>query len=205
MKKIIQSSLLFCGFLSSCFAVESKESLAKNSKAINNKKLSEALISNNQPFLHKYLDSKNIDSRDKNNNTLLHKAIELGHEHAIALLLNKKANVNALNNKNKTPLHIAAKKGNTKVVISLLANKAKVNAKTNKNKTALHYAAQKGNKDIVATLLSQGADITAFDRFARTPMHTAIENNQIEVMQMLETYAQTLAKNPGKAKQNEDN
>lgn len=196
MKKIIESTLVFGCFISSCFAVESKLTLEQKAKTVNHQKLSTAVSTHNQPFLNKFINSANINSHDADNNTLLHQAAKLGNEQTVSLLLNKKANPNATNNKNKTPLHMAAKTGNSKIVAALIASKAKVNAKTAKDKTALHYAAAKGSKDITAILISQGADTTIFDKFARTPMHTAIENNHLEIIKLLDAYAQALAKNP---------
>ncbi len=63
-------------------------------------------------------------SRDRDGNTPLHRAIEVGHVEVVKELLDRagtKLNLNVISNGDNTPLHLPAEAGQDEVVAMLLA------------------------------------------------------------------------------------
>ena len=110
--------------------------------------------------------------------TPLHSAAQQGHTSAVALLLEKGANVDARTRYRWTPLHNAAFYGYTDIAVLLLLGKGKggsnVNAKNHDGQTALHLAAERGHTEVAALLLEQeGVSVDAKNNKGRTPLHNA--------------------------------
>ncbi len=148
-----------------------------------------------------------VNARDFNGVTPLHKASESGCLGMLQLLINKGADSTFEDSlEMKTALEWAVKYNRSAIVEYFLDNltafypdllsyavfynnkelvtlfikrKIDINAKDKDNMTALHYAALVGNKDIAQLLLDHGADINALADENETPLHKAAAMNEM--------------------------
>jgi len=107
-----------------------------------------------------------VNQRDENGQTPLHRAVPMGHIDVAELLLNKGANINAKTQSDETgytSLQLAADRGQLDMVKLLVAKGADVNTKRqkegHKDRTAKSYALGRNYKEIVEFLYAHGADI----------------------------------------------
>ena len=127
----------------------------------------------------------NVDIRDGNGDTALHKAVREGHLQVIQVLVSSGADVDMKNKFGNTALHWAAHEGHLQVVQHLLSSGADVNVKDNDGYTALHWAARKGNLQVLQHLLSSGADVNVKDNDGYTALHWAAREGHLQVVQHL--------------------
>ena len=106
--------------------------------------------------------------------TAVHLAAAYGHTEAVALLLERGADLHSRAVNMATPLHCAAEANRTEVIAQLLDRGADVHATANKEDTALHYAAFNGRLAATKLLVARGADVHAKDRDGDTPRDDAI-------------------------------
>jgi ankyrin repeat protein len=153
-----------------------------------------------------------IDAKDNQGNTPSHLAVANYNEHAMKLLLARKADVSITNKVGWTPLHIAAKLGEPGIVKLLLKAKIDVNAKDNEGRTPFFLAAANAHAwndasfdngtpvaqrmglaeydadkhwKVIQLLAAHKSDINAKDSSGRTPMHVAAASGKIEVVKWL--------------------
>jgi ankyrin repeat protein len=114
----------------------------------------------------------NVNSQDKDGNTLMIKALEkelyanyefrIENVYLIDKLISMKADVNIANFQGETPLHVAVRAGNLSLIKSLIAKGAEaekiINQQDRSGNTALHYAAEMGYLDLAKELIGYGAD-----------------------------------------------
>lgn len=119
--------------------------------------------------------------------TLLHLAVEKGHEDMVELLLINGADVNAKDEVNGwTPLHQAAQRDNKSMVKLLIAKGANVNIKDEvNNRTPIFFAVLWGNNAMVELLLNNGAEVNAKDAIGETPLSCAARCGHVEIAQLL--------------------
>ncbi|MDE0357057.1 MAG: ankyrin repeat domain-containing protein [Gammaproteobacteria bacterium] len=118
-----------------------------------------------------------IDARDENGWTALHRASARGLEsqsQVVRLLLKRGANPHVNDRRGKTPLHVAGSWGNAISVRSLLEAGSDPNAQDDDGKTALHHAMEFGNGDVARQLLDGQADVNAKDAEGGTPLYRAL-------------------------------
>lgn len=118
------------------------------------------------------------DDRDRDDNTLLHRAAMAGRIEILQLLLTKPFDVNARDNHGRTPL---AKAANRAVAELLLASGAQMHTSEPYCAfPALHWAAGRGADTVVQTLLDHGAKVDDRDRcHHNTALHDASKAGMI--------------------------
>ena len=125
-----------------------------------------------------------LNSSDKDGNTLLHIA---GRNNDIATflkLIENGADMNVANNEGKTPLQYTNKPIRSEL-IQLLDNNADVNLPNIKGKTPLIYAINKCNHRLVKILLDKGADVNIPNSKGVTPLFIAAKRGNFKIVQLL--------------------
>ncbi|WP_342068483.1 ankyrin repeat domain-containing protein [Wolbachia endosymbiont (group B) of Melanargia galathea] len=129
----------------------------------------------------------NIDTNDKNGNTLLYSAAEIGDLNLVKLLLDNGANIEAKNGEYQaTPLHGAVENYRIDVVKLLLNRGANVNAEDKDNWTPLHYGADTNSPDIVKVLVDAHANLGAKGNYGKTPLDIAKDKGHNNIVECLE-------------------
>ncbi len=126
-----------------------------------------------------------VNARDMNGATLLHKAAMNETTYEAEFLLAHGADINAKTNNGNTPLILAVSTGGQKMVEFLLAHGADINAKANNGYTPLMVAAYSGLREEVELLLAHGADVNARDSAGQTPLHIATSEKHQDVVDLL--------------------
>ncbi len=144
-----------------------------------------------------------LEARDENGWTPLHKAAFSGHLPVVQYLCEQGADKEARmltmheddeddwadeyseNDYGWTPLHQAAENGHLSVVQYLCEQGADMEAMDLNGDTPLHWAAYNGHLSMMQYLCEQGADKEASDRQDRTPLHLAAQQRHTAVMQFL--------------------
>ncbi|WP_265035252.1 MULTISPECIES: ankyrin repeat domain-containing protein [unclassified Wolbachia] len=128
----------------------------------------------------------NIDTNDKNGNTLLYSAAEIGDLNLVKLLLDNGANIEAKNGEYQaTPLHGAVENYRIDVVKLLLNRGANVNAEDKDNWTPLHYAADTNSLDIVKVLVDAHANLDARSDYGKAPLDIAKDKGHSSIVNYL--------------------
>jgi hypothetical protein len=122
-----------------------------------------------------------VNAKDNDGATPLHKAGNFGRKAVVELLLANKADINAKNKYGSTPLHSAARRDKDTVGL-LLANKADVNAKDDHGRTPLHWARWYDRKDVPELLLANNADINAKDIYGMTASEIRSVSDRVQII-----------------------
>ena len=123
-----------------------------------------------------------VDTVDREGNTLLMRAAREGRNNIIDLLLRDHANVLKLNKYTDSALMLAAFNGQAQAVGKLVAAGAVVNPK---GWTPLIYAAFGGYTAIARLLLENSADVNAAAPNGVTALMAAARNGHMETVQLL--------------------
>ncbi len=107
-------------------------------------------LENFQILLNKLID---INAKDDDGWTLLHKAVDKHHFKAIEILIKKGVDVNAKDKYGWTPLHLAAFIGNIEISEILLANDADANVKNSEDSLPWQIAILGGHLKIAEKLI----------------------------------------------------
>jgi ankyrin repeat protein/tRNA A-37 threonylcarbamoyl transferase component Bud32 len=126
-----------------------------------------------------------VNARDRDHWTPLHRMIEIGNREISELLISKDADINAETHKGWTPLHVAAICGQDDVAELLLIEGADKDRQDSDGWTPLHWAANQGHHKLVKLFLSWGVRIKAQDNDKWTPLHWAVMRNNLEIVKML--------------------
>jgi ankyrin repeat protein len=154
----------------------------------------------------------NVNQKDENGQTALHKAASNGNEEICKLLILKKTtlremirdkmankdnkdweqssnthevDINIKDNKGWTPLINAVNNGQKGTCALIVSFGALVNVKDNEGKTALFWASEKGNTEICQLLISAGANVNEKDAKEWTPLHIAAKKGNQEICELL--------------------
>jgi len=114
-----------------------------------------------------------IEVRDHEGETPLHKAARYGREAMTRLLLDRGAQIDSPNKQEETPLHKALRSGEEAVVQLLLSSGAQIDAPNKAGETRLHKAARSGEEAVMQLLLDRGGEIDAPNKAGETPLHNA--------------------------------
>ena len=130
--------------------------------------------------IKKHLEGgEDVNGANKGGYTALHMAVRRGQKEAVALLLEKGANVNA-ERKGKTPLEFA---GKNEEIAALLREKGGKTGKEIKAAGSIFSAAQSGLVDAVKTHLAAGVDVNGKNKGGYTALHLASKKGHVEVAQ----------------------
>ncbi|EFA75556.1 ankyrin repeat-containing protein [Heterostelium album PN500] len=150
-----------------------------------------------RPLLHAVLvqeeiktliNQEDINMRDSNGNSILHRVSIIGSMLAIRHMVLRGARVNSTNNSGMTPLHYAAC-ANPQSVEVLLYYGSLPNSKDNNRETPLFYAVDRGQFSIVSLLLSRGAKVTTVNKaMSRNSIHVAALKGYSNILRLLLDY-----------------
>jgi hypothetical protein len=129
-----------------------------------------------------------VNTKDKNNMTALHVAVEFENLEIAKLLLQNKADINAQDKDGKTPLMYAVDgiTENFEAVKLFIKSGAKLETRDKEGNTALLIASDGYSKEIVEYLLKAGANPNVKNKESETPLSLA--GNQEEIKEILRRY-----------------
>ncbi len=127
----------------------------------------------------------NVNARDANRETPLHRAVERGMPRLTKLLIDAGASVRARSKHGETPLHLAALHPDPILVELLLAADADPNARNDAGESVLYWAALTGNTDTVEVLIKRGADPDATDLKGNNALHGAADGGHEATVRLL--------------------
>lgn len=134
------------------------------------------------------LASKKAGARSLYAGSLLHKAVGLGDEELVKMLVNCGVDINDRSSKGITPLMLAAQKGMFEIVLLVYSPLSELNATTPMGWTALHFAASSGCFRSAEFLMERGAEVNARTRNGTTPLSIALVRNHLEAIDTIEAY-----------------
>ncbi len=151
-----------------------------------------------QDFLNWLKEGVNINSQDKNGNTLLMNSIYVKNKKFFDYLLNAGADANKPDSWGNTVLHRAVRAGYRHHLQKLLDKGANPTISNNQGNTPLHILIEgsspvweEQDKDgvykITQLLLSHGADINAINKEGKTALDIAYEKNMFSLAKALRT------------------
>jgi ankyrin repeat protein len=93
----------------------------------------------------------NLENKESHGYTILHDAVESGHQDMVDFLIKKGVHINTIRDDGSTPLHSAIGEGNIEIV-ELLLNHGAVITSNNKGETQLDWAKEYDDPDILEML-----------------------------------------------------
>ena len=116
----------------------------------------------------------NANTRDSDNDPLIHSAIWRDYPEIVQILADAGANVNATDSDGDPVIHSAIWRGHAAVVRILVDAGADVNATESNGDPLIFEAIFRGHTDILRILVDAGADVTATDSRGRSPLSRAL-------------------------------
>jgi ankyrin repeat protein len=127
-----------------------------------------------------------IHVTDREGWTLLHNAIEFGHEALFSMLLDAGIDPSFPKNDGDTSLHQAALRGNVGMVRSILATGCDPDVPGQNGRTPLYSISPHGYAEVAQSLLDAGASVSVtFKESRETPLHVAVENGHVDLAEVL--------------------
>ena len=125
---------------------------------------------------------KNVNTYDRDGNTMLHEAIKRKVDPRIVeMLIQYGAIVDVENDSEETPLDIAIRYNKDSSIICLLLERSMYVSKW----PTLSYAIDHADSVLLQLLLNNGADVNAKDLIGDPPLHLAIYRNNAEIAEIL--------------------
>ena len=135
--------------------------------------------------LKNILTKRNVNTCDKNGNTLLILASSNGKLEICAALLNRRALVDIQNNFGWAALNVAAFHGYVQVCTLLLKNNACVNQQIKDGASPLFIAAQEGHVHVCKILLENNAHVDQEKEEGASPLFIAVQQGHVPVCTLL--------------------
>lgn len=131
--------------------------------------------------------SGGVDINEKlgDGTTPLLKAIKMGNNTIVELLVTRGADLNLADNEGITPLMAAASKNDVAISKLLLSRRVKVNEQSKEGKTALFYFAANGNKEMLVALMDKGANVNVVDSTGDSPLHLAALSGKVSAFLLI--------------------
>lgn len=125
--------------------------------------------------------SGGVDINEKlgDGTTPLLKAIKMGNNTIVELLITRGADLNLADNEGVTPLMAAAAKNDVAISKLLLTRRVKVNEQSKEGKTAIFYFAANGNNEMILALMDKGANVNVVDSKGDSPLHLAALSGKV--------------------------
>ena len=161
-------------------------------------------------LLLRLLTESQVDEEDREGNTLLHIAADVGQVQVVQMLVQCGASVLTRNKAGLTPPQLAAtrrhqgqgrsrvsdtrswkcfqaacRKGDVNTVKSLLCHDITVCDRGTGGATGLHLASQSGHTHVTSLLIDLGAEVNAVNSLRQTPLHLACMGRQLEIVALL--------------------
>lgn len=128
----------------------------------------------------------NVNSKDLEGFSPLHKAIINGHMELAEALLAAGADVNAQSLNGTTPVQLAIYISNIDHAARLVQNHgADINCHDKYGRTPLHWAAFHGDMELMVLLLKLGAKINCADNDGYHPIHKAVWKGKVDCMKFI--------------------
>ena len=126
-------------------------------------------------------EGADVNATNKSGYTALHLAVRKGQKDAVALLLEKGANVNA-QRRGWTPLDFA---GKNEDIAALLRSKGGLTRLELRVEQDILYAAAKGYADAIVRHIENGGDVNKTNRRGYSALHFAANSGYVEVVRVL--------------------
>lgn len=126
-----------------------------------------------------------IDVKDENGNTALHRAVNSNNVDLVQELLQIGATVEVQNNEQHTPLHLATIKRYILIMKILLQAKANMYNYNFSGNMGAHHAAFNGNCEVMEVLLESGLDVNSKNKKGNSLLHLAAREGRTELVQLL--------------------
>lgn len=135
--------------------------------------LSEVLVRDDVEYVRAALDAGTlqVEKKDRNGRTLLHRAASAGALKVVRLLLRRGADVHSKNRWGMGPLSDAARVGARDVIVPLVRAGASVTESDEQGMTPMHHAVLSGREDdveILRMLIELGGDMDQKNSYGAT-------------------------------------
>lgn len=183
-------------------AAQQRNELDQRQKQDANANAMEEIATDIAEFLN-YTGYSDVNAKDKQGRSLLHRAARLGRSRIVQALTQYPTftNFNAKTSTGRTALHFAASAGSVESAEILLKEKrfTEVNSKDVDGWTALHHAVSKGHVEVLKAFLKSKrfTQLNARDKESTTVLHLAARWGRTEVVKALlkhPSFKQTNAK-----------
>ena len=126
-------------------------------------------------------EGADVNATNKSGYTALHLAVRKGQKEAVALLIEKGANVNA-QRRGRTPLDFA---GKNEEITALLRAKGGLTRLELRAEQDILYAAANGYADAIVRHIENGGDVNKTNRRGYSALHFAANSGYVEVVRVL--------------------
>ncbi len=142
-------------------------------------------IGNSPEVMRLIKKGANVNAKEDNNYTPLHRAAQQNHAKVADILINHGAMVDPVTIDNYTPFHNAVRNGHLETAKVLLSHGAEIHTADKWGHTAMENTVRNGHSTMVAFLIEQGADINSTGLGGLTLLHSAVNSNRIKVTRLL--------------------
>lgn len=127
----------------------------------------------------------NVNTEDRNGNTLVHWAAYTDNVDLLKFLKEKGADLKAVNHFGEQAIHAADKANKVQAAAYLKEQGVDVNVQDKSRERPIHEAARKGHVEMIQWLCENGAEVNVAASEDRMPVHLVAENGNIAAMDVL--------------------